>query len=70
MGAVHRIVALCCLVIGAATAPAQVASASPIPPVSDAARAAGFIDVRTVVPDAVIDLRYATPDNFVGAPLY
>ncbi|NVN53519.1 M15 family metallopeptidase [Mycolicibacterium hippocampi] len=70
MGAVHRIVALCCLVIGAATAPAQVASASPVSPVSDAARAAGFVDVRTVVPDAVIDLRYATPDNFVGAPLY
>ncbi|MGB9308293.1 MAG: D-alanyl-D-alanine dipeptidase, partial [Mycobacterium sp.] len=28
------------------------------PPVSDAAHAAGFIDVRTVVTDAVIDLRY------------
>ena len=37
---------------------------------SDEARAAGFVDVRTVVPDAVIDLRYATPDNFVGVPLY
>ncbi|MCT7657748.1 M15 family metallopeptidase [Mycobacterium deserti] len=42
----------------------------PVPPVSDAARAAGLVDVRTVVPDAVIDLRYATPDNFVGAPMY
>jgi D-alanyl-D-alanine dipeptidase len=42
----------------------------PVPPVSDAARAAGLVDVRTVVPDAVIDLRYATPNNFVGAPLY
>jgi D-alanyl-D-alanine dipeptidase len=38
--------------------------------VSDAARAAGLVDVRTVVPDAVIDLRYATPNNFVGTPLY
>lgn len=42
----------------------------PVPPVSDAAAAVGFVDVRTVVPDAVIDLRYATADNFVGVPLY
>ncbi len=42
----------------------------PIPPVSDAARAAGLVDVRTVVPDAVIDLRYATPNNFVGMAMY
>lgn len=41
-----------------------------VPPVSPQARAAGFVDVRTVVPDAVIDLRYATANNFVGVPLY
>jgi zinc D-Ala-D-Ala dipeptidase len=41
-----------------------------VPPVSTAARAAGLIDVRTVVPDAVIDLRYTTSDNFVGVRLY
>jgi zinc D-Ala-D-Ala dipeptidase len=41
-----------------------------VPPVSDQARAAGFVDVRSVVPDAVINLRYATPNNFVGVPLY
>jgi len=41
-----------------------------VPPVSAQARAAGFVDVRTVVPDAIIDLRYATANNFVGAPLY
>jgi D-alanyl-D-alanine dipeptidase len=41
-----------------------------VPPVSDAARAVGFVDVRTIVPDAVVDLRYATADNFVGEPLY
>ena len=41
-----------------------------IPPVSDAAAAVGFIEVRTAVPDAVIDLRYATANNFVGTPLY
>lgn len=41
-----------------------------VPPVSDAARAAGFVDVRTVVPDAVIDLRYATTNNFTHTQLY
>ncbi len=47
------------------------ATASPVvPPVSDAARAAGFVDVRSVVPDAVIDLRYATTNNFTGTQLY
>jgi D-alanyl-D-alanine dipeptidase len=38
--------------------------------VSDAARAAGLVDVRSVVPDAIVDLRYATANNFVGVPLY
>ena len=45
------------------------ASAAP-PPVSEQARAAGFVDVRTAVPDAIIDLRYATANNFVGTSLY
>jgi D-alanyl-D-alanine dipeptidase len=39
-------------------------------PVSAQARAAGFVDVRSFVPDAVIDLRYATPRNVTGASLY
>ena len=43
---------------------------SGVPPVSPQAAAAGFVDVRTAVPDAVIDLRYATANNFVGVPLY
>lgn len=41
-----------------------------VPPISPQASAAGFVDVRTVVPDAVIDLRYATNNNFVGTALY
>ncbi|EFG75419.1 D-Ala-D-Ala dipeptidase [Mycobacterium parascrofulaceum ATCC BAA-614] len=41
-----------------------------VPPVSDAARAAGFVDVRTVVSDAIIDLRYATTNNFTHRQLY
>lgn len=41
-----------------------------VPPVSAEAQAAGFIDVRTVVPDALIDLRYATTNNFTKVQLY
>lgn len=41
-----------------------------VPPLSDAAHAAGFVDVRTVVPDTIVDLRYATPNNFTGVSLY
>lgn len=61
---------LTALLVGVAVSSAWPASAQPVPPVSDAARAAGLIDVRTVVPDAVIDLRYATADNFVGEQMY
>ena len=41
-----------------------------VPLLSAKARAAGLIDVRTLIPDAIIDLRYATSDNFVGVPMY
>jgi zinc D-Ala-D-Ala dipeptidase len=71
--AIVRHVVGCLVVCGAMCAAPGMASASPppaTPPVSDAARAAGLVDVRTVVPDAVIDLRYATSNNFVGVPLY
>jgi D-alanyl-D-alanine dipeptidase len=34
------------------------------------ARAAGLVDVARVVPDAVLDLRYATSENVLGRPLY
>ena len=54
-----------------ATSCTATTSAGPgVPPVSDAARAAGFVDVRTAVPDAVIDLRYATTNNFTHTQLY
>lgn len=55
--------------LGALAAAAPV-SAAPVPPVSPQAAAAGLVDVRSVVPDAVVDLRYATADNFVGVRLY
>lgn len=41
-----------------------------VPPVSAKAQAAGFVDVGSYVPDAIIDLRYATPNNFTGTTLY
>ena len=66
-----RILGVVIALSSAICAAPTVAVASPaVPPVSDAALAAGLVDVRTVVPDAVIDLRYATPNNFVGVPLY
>lgn len=64
---VGMLLAACCL---AAAGHSGTASAEPIPPVSEPAQSAGLVDVRTAVPDAVIDLRYATADNFVGIPLY
>jgi zinc D-Ala-D-Ala dipeptidase len=41
-----------------------------VPPLSAQARAAGFVDVRSVVPNALIDLRYATTNNFTHVQLY
>ncbi|MEO6701052.1 MAG: M15 family metallopeptidase [Jatrophihabitantaceae bacterium] len=52
------------------TSAAPSPSAKPIAPVSAQAQAAGLIDIRTIVPDAIIDLRYATSHNFVGVVLY
>jgi D-alanyl-D-alanine dipeptidase len=48
-----------------AGAGAPIASAEPA-----TAAQAGFVDITSVISDAVVDLRYATPDNFVGEPLY
>jgi D-alanyl-D-alanine dipeptidase len=52
------------------TASATASSAAAIPAVSAAAKEQGFVDVRTIVPDAIIDLRYATKNNFTGERLY
>ena len=67
-----RLLVVMAAVIGAIVS-ATMANAAPdagVPPVSAAARAAGFVDVRSVVPDAIVDLRYATANNFVGVQLY
>ncbi|ORW23847.1 D-alanyl-D-alanine dipeptidase [Mycolicibacter nonchromogenicus] len=58
------------LLLAGASGTASAAPGAEVPPLSEQARAAGFVDVRTVVPDAIIDLRYATANNFVGEQLY
>jgi len=67
-----RLLLVMAAVIGALASSTMVNAAPDpgVPPVSSQARAAGFVDVRTVVPDAIVDLRYATADNFVGVQLY
>ncbi|OLP02985.1 D-alanyl-D-alanine dipeptidase [Mycolicibacterium porcinum] len=61
-----RLVAATVLTAAAVAVPVVTAPAAFARPAAEA----GLVDVRTVVPDAVIDLRYATADNFVGRPLY
>ena len=41
-------------------------------PVADPSqeRPADFVDVATIAPTIVIDMRYATADNFVGRPVH
>ncbi|MEO6795289.1 MAG: M15 family metallopeptidase [Mycobacterium sp.] len=58
------------MVAWAPTGFATAAPGSDVAPLPAPARAAGFIDVRSAVPDAIIDLRYASANNFVGVPLY
>lgn len=58
------------VVWSAPMSPLNAAPGGTVPPVGPQARAAGLIDVRTAVPDAIVDLRYTTADNFVGVPLY
>lgn len=64
----RRVLATCTLAGALVVTP--VVNASPVPPVTPQAQAAGLVDVRSVVPDTVVDLRYATANNFVGVPLY
>lgn len=53
------------VLVAAAVTSAPTAHATPA-----TAAQAGFVDIRSVVSDAAVDLRYATADNFVGKPLY
>lgn len=58
------------LALACAVYVAPQANPQPVPPVSAAAQAVGFVDVRSAIPDAAIDLRYATANNFVGEVMY
>lgn len=69
MQTMRRIAVFVLVWCGGATS-ASSAGADGVPEIGAEARAAGFVDVRDAVPDAIIELRYATSDNVVGAPLY
>lgn len=56
--------------ISAPPTPRPTPSRTTVPPLSAAARADGLVDIRSVVPDAIVDLRYATSNNFTGVRLY
>lgn len=38
--------------------------------IAHADKPSDFVDVTTVIPDAVLDIRYATEDNFTGKQVY
>lgn len=54
-----------CMAVACTSTPAR----TPAPPMPEAARAAGLVDVAAFVPDAHIDMRYAGHENFVGVPV-
>jgi D-alanyl-D-alanine dipeptidase len=66
MAAVTSLLAAAAL--AAATAAAR--PAAPAGPAGEATLRPDLVDVARLVPDAVLDLRYATGDNFLGRALY
>ncbi len=76
-----RIALGCAVILGAAgcasfsparaptTAAAIVANTADLPIASDAAADSLLADVRAIDPRIVVDLRYATSNNFTGAPI-
>ena len=65
---VTAMVAMVALAVSGMPTPTTAAAA--VPPVPPRTRAAGLVDIRTVVPDAIVELRYATTDNFTHVRLY
>jgi D-alanyl-D-alanine dipeptidase len=55
--------------VAADTSAATAANTAELPIASDAAAQSLLVDVRVLEPAIVVDLRYATPNNFTGAPL-
>ena len=62
----RRFIAVILLTAGLACACAPMQSRDGTAPMPAAAQQAGLVDVRSLVPDATMDIRYATPHNFVG----
>lgn len=58
------------LLAAAGLAAASPGAAPAAPPAAPAAPRPDLVDVARLLPDAVLDLRYATGDNFLGRPLY
>lgn len=56
--------------VDAAPAPAAIALDAAPGPAPAGPPPAGWVDVAVAIPDAVLDLRYATANNLTGAPLY
>lgn len=48
----------------------RAAPAAPVERAAPPATAGALVDVAAVIPDAVLDIRYATPHNFTGATIY
>lgn len=67
--AAFLIVALICS-LSAQAAPAENTMAENPGNLPDAARAAGLVDVTAQIPGLVLDIRYATAENFVGEVVY
>jgi len=62
------LVALACARATTPARPAAIpANTAELPTVSDAAAETLLVDVRSLEPTIVVDMRYATPDNFTGA---
>lgn len=59
----------CAPVSGGSIAPPPTANTGDLPTASDAAADTLLADVRSLAPEIVVELRYATSNNFTGAPL-
>ena len=60
------------VVIASAWLPVPIAAAEKVDPAAKATKPkpTDFVELTAVVPDAVIDMRYATADNFTGKVVY
>jgi D-alanyl-D-alanine dipeptidase len=67
MGKAWRVMA--CALVLSACAPERAPAPAPDAERAAAAQTPEFVDVRTLAPDIVVEMRYAGADNFVGRPI-